>query len=112
MSQGDSISENEPIQLDFYRAVWPGSSLVFHDKLMICIKDPRFKDPESVGKLCEVVSDLSKVPPALFEKRKNSSGQEYYRIWYKLVLTPCSASLLFDVEFNGMSYGTARANYY
>ncbi|KAJ5261133.1 Heat shock protein 70 family [Penicillium angulare] len=89
-------------------------SRVFHDKLMFCIKDtaPRFESSESVFKLCEVVADLSKVPEGLLEKKKNSSGQEYYIINYKLVLTPLSASLLFDLEFNGMSYGTVRANYY
>lgn len=61
--------------------------------------------------LCELETDLSKIPKALFEKHRNSKGKEYYKINYQLVLTPKSASLLFDLEFNGISYGTVRSRY-
>lgn len=65
----------------------------------------------AVSKLCELEADLSRIPKELFEKRRNSKGKEYYKINYQLVLTPKSASLLFDLEFNGMPYGTVRSRY-
>lgn len=65
----------------------------------------------AVSKLCELEADLSRIPRELFEKCRNSKGKEYYKINYQLLLTPKSASLLFDLEFNGMSYGTVRSRY-
>ena len=65
----------------------------------------------AMSKLCELEADLSRIPKELFEKCRNSKGKEYYKINYQLVLTPKSASLLFDLEFNGMSYGTVRSRY-
>lgn len=65
----------------------------------------------AVSKLCDLETDLSRVPRELFEKHQNSNGKVYYKISYQLVLTPMSASLLFDFEFNGLSYGTVRSRY-
>lgn len=68
-------------------------------------------DVLAVSKLCELEVDLSKIPKELFEVHHNSKGKAYYRIDYQLGLTPTSASLLFDLEFNGISYGTVRSRY-
>ena len=65
----------------------------------------------AVSKLCCFEADLSKIPKELFEKHQNSKGEEYYKIVFQLVLTPQSASLLFELEFNGISYGTVRSRY-
>lgn len=61
---------------------------------------------------CELEADLSKIPKELFEKRRNSKGVEFYHVDYQLVLIPTSASLLFELWVNGMSYGSVRARYY
>lgn len=55
--------------------------------------------------------DLNAVPTKLFSKKKNSKGIEYYTIDVVVQLTPTSASLLFEMEFNGVSYGSVRAKY-
>lgn len=65
----------------------------------------------AVSQLCALETDLSRIPKELFEKHQNSNGKEFYRVNYQLVLTPKSASLLFDLEFNGISYGTVRSRY-
>lgn len=62
-------------------------------------------------KLCTLEADLNEIPQELFDRRRNSKGQEYYRISFDLVLTPASASLLFELEFRGVSYGIVRSKY-
>lgn len=64
-----------------------------------------------VSTLCEVEADLSKIPVALFDKKQNSKGEVYFRIDFDLVLLPASASLIFELHFNGVSYGTVRSRY-
>lgn len=61
--------------------------------------------------LCNLEADLSRIPKELFTKKKNSKGKQFYHIEYDLVLTPTSASLLFDLQFNGVSYGSVRSRY-
>ncbi|KOS38019.1 hypothetical protein ACN38_g11178 [Penicillium nordicum] len=71
---------------------------------------PKERD-SSVAELCELETDLSRIPKELFEKKRNSKGQQFYHVSYDLVLTPTSASLLFDLQFNGVSYGSVRSRY-
>ena len=66
----------------------------------------------AVSKVCKLESDLSKIPKAVFKKCENSNGLEYYDVHYDLVLTPLSASLMFELEFNSLPYGTVRSSYY
>lgn len=73
--------------------------------------DSRYTYYLAVSKLCVVETDLSKIPKELFQRYRNSTGKEYYKVLYQLVLTPMSASLLFELEFNGISYGTVRSRY-
>ncbi|KAF7585416.1 hypothetical protein BBP40_010968 [Aspergillus hancockii] len=47
----------------------------------------------------------------LFTKRKNSKGVEYYDIQFILSMTPTFASLVFELGFQGISYGRVRAEY-
>lgn len=62
-------------------------------------------------RLCTLEADLSKIPQALFKRRKNSKGEEYFAIDYSLVMTPTSASLPFELVFQGVSYGIVRSKY-
>lgn len=61
--------------------------------------------------LCLVEADLRQIPQTLFERRKNSKGVEYFNIPFTLSITPTSASLIFELEFNGVSYGSVRSKY-
>ncbi|KAJ5143425.1 uncharacterized protein N7515_002212 [Penicillium bovifimosum] len=111
--KGEPISESEPIKFDFYRVVaTTNSSLVFTEHLLFCLQPtaPGWID-STVTTLCEVDADLSRVPRELFVKKTNSRGQHFYQIDYKLVLTPASASLLFELYFNGVSYGSVKSRY-
>lgn len=58
-------------------------------------------------KLCTLESDLNKIPRRLFRKCRNSKGVEYFKIPYNLVMTPTSASLIFELEFQGVSWKRA-----
>ncbi|KAK4861131.1 hypothetical protein LT330_004047 [Penicillium expansum] len=110
--KGNSVAENEPIMMTFYRTVGVGDSLVFNNPLRFCQENtaPEVMDP-SVPMLCDLEADLSRIPKELFTKKKNSKGKQFYHIEYDLVLTPTSASLLFDLQFNGVSYGSVRSRY-
>lgn len=66
---------------------------------------------EHTPTLCELTADLSQIPKQLFRSHVNSKGVQYYKVDYNLVLTPRSASLLFELQFNGMNYGTVQARY-
>ena len=62
--------------------------------------------------LCTVEADLSKVPKGLFETATNSKGKQYYKISFELEMTFKSASIFFELGFEGISYGSVRAKYY
>ncbi|OJK00196.1 hypothetical protein ASPACDRAFT_51993 [Aspergillus aculeatus ATCC 16872] len=62
-------------------------------------------------RLCTVEADLSRIPRELFVKKCNSKGVEYYEVHYDLVMIPTSASLLFELEFNRVRYGSVRSKY-
>ncbi|CAI7612588.1 unnamed protein product [Penicillium bialowiezense] len=115
ITKGMSLNTNEPISFDFYLTV-PQSGihteLVFRETLKInhSSKAPSHLN-SSVSDLCEVEADLSKIPFALFEKKRNSKGVTYYRIDFSLILVPSSASLIFELHFNGISYGMVRSRY-
>ncbi|OQE25757.1 hypothetical protein PENFLA_c008G01281 [Penicillium flavigenum] len=110
--KGKSVAESEPIRMNFYRVVGVGQSLVFHDNLAFSHANtaPKVTD-SSVTKLCELEANLSRIPKELFTKKTNSRGKQFYHVSYDLVLTPTSASLLFDLQFNGVSYGSVRSRY-
>ncbi|KAJ5824733.1 Heat shock protein 70 family [Penicillium robsamsonii] len=65
----------------------------------------------SITKLCELQADLSRIPKELFPKKVNSRGTQFYYVDFDLVLTPASASLSFDLQFNGVSYGSVKFVY-
>ncbi|CAG7936151.1 unnamed protein product [Penicillium nalgiovense] len=110
--KGKPVAESEPIRMGFYRVIGVGRSLVFHDKLLFSQANtaPGVTD-SSITKLCELEADLSRIPKELFTKKINSRGNQFYHVNYDLVLTPTSASLLFDLQFNGVSYGSVRSRY-
>ncbi|KAJ5999493.1 hypothetical protein N7451_007303 [Penicillium sp. IBT 35674x] len=110
--KGKSISEDSPIKISFQRLVSIDGPFVFTDSLMFSVKENAPRDCQTdVFLLCELTSDLSQVPKELFTRHVTSKGKKYYKITFDLVLTPTSASLLFDLHFNEMSYGSVRAKY-
>lgn len=42
----------------------------------------------------------------------NSKDQVYYTVSYDVKMTPQSASIKFELEFNGHSYGEVQATYF
>ncbi|KAJ5258405.1 hypothetical protein N7524_009961 [Penicillium chrysogenum] len=110
--KGKSVSESEPIRMNFYRVVGVGESFVFRTSLLFCQANIAPEKVDSnVAVLCELEADLRRIPKELFTKKTNSRGKQYYHVSYDLVLTPTSASLLFDLQFNGVSYGSVRSRY-
>ncbi|PYI00230.1 actin-like ATPase domain-containing protein [Aspergillus sclerotiicarbonarius CBS 121057] len=109
-----NLSENQPIRMSFSRGVriTDTDGLLFQQKLMFCNSDgaPDRRNNETL-QLCSLEADLRRIPRGLFKKRRNSQGVEYFKIHFELVLIPTSASLLFELEFNGVSYGSVRSKY-
>ncbi|KAJ0426171.1 actin-like ATPase domain-containing protein [Aspergillus carlsbadensis] len=112
INKHSKIVESKPVRMDFYRAVTVEETpnLTFWIKLYVCNADI----PPGIftqSKVCQLKADLDNIPRDLFKKRSNSKGVEYWEVWYTLVMTPTSASLLFELEFNGVSYGSVMAKY-
>jgi hypothetical protein len=115
--------------MEVYRVFGLNESLAWHQTLWFCpmATAPATKNAsmspfhqciagvklisQGVAILCELEADLSRIPRELFQKHTNSKGVDYYRICFDLVLTPTTASLLFDLQFNGVSYGSVRSRY-
>ncbi|RDW83641.1 Hsp70 family protein [Aspergillus mulundensis] len=112
--QSSKVSENKPIRMGFYSSisVQRHKRNVFRIPLYFSHDDvaPRQMTPETM-KLCELEADLRVIPEELFDRKKNSDGIEYFRIPFVLKMTPTSASLIFELEFNGVSYGSVRSKY-
>ncbi|KAI9929645.1 hypothetical protein MW887_001119 [Aspergillus wentii] len=114
INKSSKIKENKPISIKFYRItmVKDTDDLMFETELHFCNDE---KAPSATNdrimKLCTLESDLSKIPRELFTKKKNSMGIEYYEIVFDLVMTPTSASLQFQLEFQGVPYGTVSSKY-
>ncbi|KAG2026582.1 hypothetical protein GB937_001363 [Aspergillus fischeri] len=116
IEKGKPISEDEPIRMSWHQDISEASCMKQLKKvsqsLYICNLD---KAPdhltEGVFKVCTLEADLSAIPPYLFHSCTNSSGQKYYEVAFEIAMTPTSASILFDLEFNGVSYGSVQAKY-
>ncbi|KAL4789568.1 actin-like ATPase domain-containing protein [Aspergillus venezuelensis] len=95
VTKSSKISENEPIRLNWYktRRVDEVAQLMFQSYLYFSLEEDA---------------------PDVYNKKKNktiSKGVGYYEVSYDLVMTPTSASLLFELEFNGVPYGCVRTKY-
>ncbi|KAL4760930.1 Hsp70 family protein [Aspergillus foveolatus] len=113
-NQSSKIAEQQPIKIPFYRPIEgrPPGLLVFEDVLYFCNDEvaPDVRN-RKVMQLCKLETDLRKIPQELFRRKRNSQGVEYFVVPYILSMTPISASLLFELEFNGVSYGSVRTRY-
>ncbi|TPR10694.1 Transmembrane amino acid transporter family protein [Aspergillus niger] len=110
---GDVICEGEPIRMNFYQRRAVNEKPIFTCKLKICLRSeaPERRD-SGVYKLCSLTSDLSSVPTHFFMHHTNSKDQVYYTVSYDVKMTPQSASIKFELEFNGHSYGEVQATYF
>lgn len=114
VAKGTQLSEGAKISLPFYRVVRVGcTDLVFEDKLCGCNDDaaPIDSTQSSIFELCTLRADLSKVPTALFKLKTNSKKQRYYQIDYNLEMSFSSASIFFELFFEGTSYGSVKAKF-
>lgn len=124
------LHEEEPIKLEFYynARVDAEDELIHQTSLYHCndAEAPKVRNNSESAPfclfflsytitgtrtLCTMEVDLRKIPRRLFRKRSNSKGVEFYMISHTLSLTPTSTSLIFELEFEGISYGTVRADY-
>ncbi|KAH1613864.1 hypothetical protein KXV74_004355 [Aspergillus fumigatus] len=113
--QSSEIREDQPIKMDFYRTIEVRNAktdmsgtvtLYFYND-----GNPPDVRNSRILQLCVLEYDLSQIPQQLFERKRNSKGVDYFVVPYKLVMTPTSASLLFELEFEGLSYGSVRSKY-
>lgn len=55
---------------------------------------------------------MTKISRDIFPRKINLAGREYYEIFCDLVMTVQSATLMFEFQFGGETYGTVKAKYY
>lgn len=56
-------------------------------------------------------ADLRDVPKSAFEHKIASDGTPYVVIWYKLVISTKTASMVFSMEVKGKQYSSIEAKY-
>ncbi|PYH95497.1 actin-like ATPase domain-containing protein [Aspergillus ellipticus CBS 707.79] len=81
--KGGEISEGSPICMPFSRsiAVENASTMIFSDPLLVCNrKSSPERVEDTVFQICTLETDLSRVPAYLFDLRKNSCGQKFYKV--------------------------------
>ncbi|KAE8356132.1 actin-like ATPase domain-containing protein [Aspergillus coremiiformis] len=112
IKKGDPISEDKPIRLPFYLTFHTDSKLEGRTPLFVCHIDTAPGTlTDDTFKLCSMEYDLESIPTSLFTMKWNSKGVAYYKIDIIIKMTPTSASILFELEFNGASYGLMRTKY-
>ncbi|KAB8264149.1 actin-like ATPase domain-containing protein [Aspergillus pseudonomiae] len=112
IKKNDTISENTPLRHPLKLHVRIHEKRSSYQNLFVCYADTApDKVTKDAFKVCVMEYDLNAVPTKLFSKKKNSKGIEYYTIDVVVQLIPTSASLLFEMEFNGVPYGSVRAKY-
>ncbi|RHZ44338.1 uncharacterized protein CDV56_100181 [Aspergillus thermomutatus] len=116
IEKGTPISEDKPIRMSWYRWIAKVGCVEklkrVGGSLYICNLDEAPDHlTEDVFKVCTLEANLSAIPRKLFGSGINSLGQKYYTIPYQITMTPTSASILFNLEFNGVSYGSVQARY-
>ncbi|KAB8209828.1 hypothetical protein BDV34DRAFT_221331 [Aspergillus parasiticus] len=106
------LDEYKPIELRLLQFARVNTDIRNSLDLMVCYSDTAPDNvTEDVFKLCTIEFDLNGIPPVLFKTKNNSKGVEYYRIEIVARLTPTSASLLFEMEFEGVPYGSITGKY-
>ncbi|GIJ99522.1 hypothetical protein Aspvir_001655 [Aspergillus viridinutans] len=116
IQKGKPIFEDQPIRMDWHRAIAKVGCMKelkqVSTSLYICnLDDAPDHLTGDVFEVCTLEANLSAIPRKLFRSRTNSLGQGYYKIPYDIAMTPASASILFNLEFNGVSYGSVQAKY-
>ncbi|PKY05178.1 actin-like ATPase domain-containing protein [Aspergillus campestris IBT 28561] len=114
IKKGSAISEDSPISL-----TWSSNFLVDRESkgtqisLYVDHQDdaPGFLSSKDTFKVCTVDVDLGQIPSKLFERKTNSQGKSYYKVKYDIRMTPKSATILFELVFNGATYGSLQAKY-
>ncbi|KAF4179419.1 hypothetical protein CNMCM7927_001862 [Aspergillus lentulus] len=116
IEKGKPISEDKPIRMSWSRNL-PKVSCIEKLKqvttsLYICnLDDAPDHLTEDVFKICTLEANLSAIPRNLFRSKTNYAGEEYYTIPFQIAMTPTSASIFLNLEFNGVSYGSVQAKY-
>ncbi|RDK39918.1 actin-like ATPase domain-containing protein [Aspergillus phoenicis ATCC 13157] len=107
------IQQGEPVRMKFNTKIAVDGTAGIISKLKICLRGEAPKRCDSgVYELCTFAGDLRNIPTHLFKKHTNSKGKVYYKVEHVLVMTPQSASIKFELEFNGQSVGEVQANYF
>ncbi|KAL2824383.1 hypothetical protein BDW59DRAFT_180259 [Aspergillus cavernicola] len=114
IKKSSKISENTPVRMAYFCKMQGNSpdDFIIRGRLYFCNDEeaPNYKNKRTL-RLCELEADLRQIPQELFQKKTNSQGVEYFKFPITLTMTPTSASLLFQLEFNGVSYGSVRSKY-
>ena len=59
----------------------------------------------------KLTADLRNVPKDAFEMKTTKVGVPYFVLWYKLVISTKTASMIFSLEVKGKEYSSVEAKY-
>lgn len=132
--QDDDLIRERRIEFAFFRQLpsnYKPTDLIFVDELLECAQPDAPKYPIT-GKIIhrfsllyeltlsstgvtkvnvKLTADLRNVPKDAFEHKIASNGTPYVVIWYKLVISTKTASMVFSMEVKGKQYSSVEAKY-
>ena len=111
--QGARVSERTAISFHYTRNFCWGQSLIVEDELIACdgdIAPDAFH--QDLMNVCTLSTDLSAVPKALFTRLTTTNGVEFDNLDFTLDMIIDSASIVFELRVNGVSYGQVTADFH
>ncbi|KAG8530983.1 uncharacterized protein KY384_004340 [Bacidia gigantensis] len=118
IKKGDTVKEDEPVQLHRYRKskIEDGPLRRVTSNILMSSDQnnagvPKYKDCAEVQKLVSVNADLSRISPSLLPTKMGADGAMYYIIKYKIQVTYHSADTVYELIHNDINYGRVKAEY-
>jgi hypothetical protein len=112
IAKGTPISAEEPISFHYTRNFRSGQSLVVEDDLIACEDD---SPPDAYDKglisVCKLTTDLNTVPKSLFQRLTTTKGVEFDNLDFALHMKIESANLVFELQVDGVKYGSVQADF-
>ncbi|KAK4554208.1 hypothetical protein LTR86_008736 [Recurvomyces mirabilis] len=111
---GQTVSSSSPITFGYRRSFFAQDNRIVQSSLVYCDLDQAPSTfSNAVGsatrKLCQLTTDLGRVPAELWTQHVNNSGLGYSTLSYKFAMQIESGGLRFELLVDGVVYGQVTA---
>lgn len=114
--KGANISDDTRLPHSFFRrfrkvSPWNATLVICNsDRAPTSLVRTQAGSGNGVEVLCHLTADLSKVPKALF-KKKRRFFRKYYEAGYEIAMVIAGGGLRFELVYNNVTYGSVAVQY-